>query len=449
MSLSVSSVISSVNLNSPLPSLFELVVSRHLETGLFNFFKYAHMTLSGRSAWVARTGHFSNELYLLLMLVLQKHLLWESETTFCELVMGLVQSGVSEKPGAAYYRLPFFGRQRGILPPWLFGPPPFLSSEERMLLPFPLQSAPVVEVQGSGAGGEVLNNDGATGVGGVDTAGMTAGSSLSPEEALMSSGPERMIAERSLYGHLPFTRLSKVQKVVSLLMITVVPYLLRRAEAWHGEQVDPTPDAVAAREAFARAHPQKAKVYAFLAAYVYPVLHVGWWSLHFLFNLFYALELTPYTTPINRLAHIAVRRLQASDSAVSPKAARLLLFVRVTMMLLHYSTLFVQWTTREQNRYGGTPAGGAMKAIDRELQNMPIPLPPVFGVDTNLPPDATPPTPGECPVCHKEIVNTTVLTASGILGCYVCLHDYVQEHRKCPVTRQSAALQQLRRVVKS
>lgn len=445
--LSVSAAISSLNLNSPLPSIFELVVSNRVEAGLFNFFKYAHMVLCERYVSLACTGPYCSELYLLLMLGVQKRLLWESETSFCEILMGLVRRGVVEKPAAYYVRPPFFGKLRWILPTFLFGPPPGLCAEERMMLPSSAQASSAVGGQGSGG------SAGNTSRGREDllsASSMLASSSSALEDgAEARSSQEQMEEQRSLYSHLRFTRMSKRQKVVSLLVIAVIPYVLRRAEAWHGEQVDPNPDAVEVRAAFARAHPRKAKIYAVLAKYIYPVFHVGWESLNFLFDLFYALELTPYTSPIHRLSHIAVRRLETSGSTVSPKAARWLLFVRVSMMLFYYSTLLVQWTSAEENRNNGNGGIRVIRGADRELQNMPIPPPPVFGVDTSLPSDAVLPTPGKCPVCGKEMANTTVLTTSGILGCYVCLHEYVQEHKMCPVTRQPTSLLQLRRIVKS
>lgn len=452
MSLAVSSVISSLNLSSPLPSIFELVVCNHLETGLYHFLEYAHLTLCGRSALVARTARFSKEIYLLLMLAVQKHFIWETETSFCELVMGLVRAGVAEKPLAFYSRAPFLAHARRIPSPRFFGPPPSLSAEECMLTPSILQSSRL-------AGREGTVRTSATGTSSSDINPITAEGSLMSslsstysdplEDSPVSTSEEQMLADRSLYGHLRFTKLSQRQKIISLLVTTVIPYLLRHAEAWHAEQVDPTLDAVDRRAAFARAHPLKAKVYAVLAKYVYPFFYVGWESLNFLFVFFYALELTPYTCLIHRLSHLAVRRLQSSDRAVSPKTSRLLLFVRVTMMLFYYSTLFVQWTSRQQNHNAGESSGRLNNAANLDLQSMPVPPPPVFGVNTNLPSDAEPPTPGECPLCHKEIMNATVLTVSGILGCYVCLHEYVQENKKCPVTKQPCSLLQLRRIIKS
>ncbi|EJD01250.1 cyclin-dependent protein kinase inhibitor [Fomitiporia mediterranea MF3/22] len=53
---------------------------------------------------------------------------------------------------------------------------------------------------------------------------------------------------------------------------------------------------------------------------------------------------------------------------------------------------------------------------------------------------------GECPLCSGPIANATALP-SGYVFCYRCVHQYVEEHERCPVTLMPAAIWQLRKIL--
>ncbi|XP_064489519.1 peroxisome assembly protein 12-like [Ornithodoros turicata] len=56
---------------------------------------------------------------------------------------------------------------------------------------------------------------------------------------------------------------------------------------------------------------------------------------------------------------------------------------------------------------------------------------------------------GTCPICYKEISDDTVLTVSGFVFCYACIHSFVTEKRCCPVTGYPASDAQLVRIFTS
>lgn len=432
----LASLFLAINTRSTLPSFVEIDAASLIEDSVYFLCKLAHSTLANGSTTVALTLPYSEEIYCVLMGLLQRQLLWNGDASFAELLMGFVRSGVREKSAASYLRA--FKKGRTILPIWLFGPPPSVSPEERALLPphfaadaptsFHREHAmPPVSATAPEGGSSLLEF-----------------SSSAVEEEDMNAA-KAMESDRCVYGHLQFKRLSSKQRVVSLFLLVLLPYIKRRMAAWHESQMDEAPDAVAARAVYARNHPTLARVQDILAKYVYPYYYVGSEFMNFLFQIFYFLELTPYRSPFHRLFRIAVRRKRSTDQFFtgSKNSRRALMMVGVMFFLFYYGSLALQFSIRHMGRRNTNPGN----APDNETAEMPIPSPPKFAIDTNAPPDAALPNPGECPVCGKDIVNPTVVTSSGIVGCYVCLQEYIHKHSACPVTRQPTSVQQLCRII--
>eukprot|EP00053_Salpingoeca_punica_P017133 m.163939 g.163939 ORF g.163939 m.163939 type:complete len:358 (-) comp17122_c0_seq1:1090-2163(-) len=51
-----------------------------------------------------------------------------------------------------------------------------------------------------------------------------------------------------------------------------------------------------------------------------------------------------------------------------------------------------------------------------------------------------------CPLCKQPRTSPTALAVSGFVYCYRCVHTYVSEHGKCPMTQASASLDDLIRL---
>ncbi|VDP14843.1 unnamed protein product [Soboliphyme baturini] len=51
-----------------------------------------------------------------------------------------------------------------------------------------------------------------------------------------------------------------------------------------------------------------------------------------------------------------------------------------------------------------------------------------------------------CPLCHKPRRNDTVLVTCGFVFCYSCIHKYLQENGRCPITGIPATNAQLIRL---
>ena len=63
----------------------------------------------------------------------------------------------------------------------------------------------------------------------------------------------------------------------------------------------------------------------------------------------------------------------------------------------------------------------------------PPPRPPPHPNGVSLPED-----PSLCPLCRKTIRNPALLTCSGYVFCYACLHAHVDRYADCPVSRHRA-----------
>ncbi|KAE8684218.1 Peroxisome bioproteinsis protein 12 [Hibiscus syriacus] len=71
----------------------------------------------------------------------------------------------------------------------------------------------------------------------------------------------------------------------------------------------------------------------------------------------------------------------------------------------------------------------------------PPPHPMVAKDGIPLPPDRT-----ICPLCSQKRANPSVVTVSGFVFCYACIHKYVSQYKRCPVTLMSADIDQIRRL---
>ncbi|KAK8482276.1 hypothetical protein V6N13_055380 [Hibiscus sabdariffa] len=72
----------------------------------------------------------------------------------------------------------------------------------------------------------------------------------------------------------------------------------------------------------------------------------------------------------------------------------------------------------------------------------PPPPPPKVAKDgIPLPPDRT-----ICPLCSQKRANPSVVTVSGFVFCYACIHKYVSQYKRCPVTLMQADIDQIRRL---
>ena len=54
-----------------------------------------------------------------------------------------------------------------------------------------------------------------------------------------------------------------------------------------------------------------------------------------------------------------------------------------------------------------------------------------------------------CPICEDVRSNAAVLSSSGFVFCYPCIHSYVSEQARCPVTSLPSSVDQIRKIYES
>ncbi|KPA82898.1 peroxin 12 putative (PEX12) [Leptomonas pyrrhocoris] len=455
-----SNLLSQINIASPLPTAIEVQLTTSINASLYKAFQFGHTLLAEKSDWALSLLPWNDEIYMGVSAVLERLLLEHADTTFTEMIFALRRAELDGPLAAAPSLASSSGNGNGVAPGargrylrWLLlGPPPVPTPEERAmnfvnngassqlrvsaeaaLPPSPLppsSTAPILPDATTPAQliDAVMTDAKAGFAGDADAAAL----------AQLNSA-ELLKAEHAPYGYLRFKPLSRSNKIASLFLLTVMPYMERKAEQWYARNTDSSVDAIAMRDAYAYRYPHRAALLRFLARYVYPVYHVMKHGSRFAYLVFYLLEMTPFTSPLHRIFGIALRRSTNEDALnTSPRARRALLIARVVLILIFCSFRLLDFTRNAET--AGTV--GAMG--DTAL---PIPPPPLLGADVPLPEDRSGlPKAGECPVCHKRVTNAAVCLVSGIVGCYPCLQGYVREHQACPVTQQSMSVEQIRRI---
>lgn len=71
----------------------------------------------------------------------------------------------------------------------------------------------------------------------------------------------------------------------------------------------------------------------------------------------------------------------------------------------------------------------------------PPPAPKVAKEGIPLPPDRS-----VCPLCSEKRVNPSVVTVSGFVFCYACIHKYIFQYNRCPITLMPATVDEIRRL---
>ncbi|KAG5480601.1 hypothetical protein LSCM1_06305 [Leishmania martiniquensis] len=446
---------SQINTSSPLPTVVEVQLTTSINQSLHKAFQFAHTLLAEKSDRAAVLLPWSDEIFFAVSGMLERLMLQHADTTFSEMIFALRRAevdgplaaapAISSSPAAASGPS-FPGRRpgaRGRYLRWLLlGPPPVTTPEERAMnfINEGLSSQLRLHASAPADAGVAAAATPTPLVDGI-AASAKVGIGSEADDAALSQlkSVELLKAEHAPYGYLRFKPLSRRNKIISLFLLTLKPYLERKAEQWYVRNTDNSVDTVAMRNAYAHRYPHRAALLRFLAQYVYPAYHIVKQGSRLLYMLCFVLEMTPYTSPLHRVFGIALRRSTLEDSLTTgPRAQRALLVARVVLLLVFCGFRLLDFTRN---------ADGASSPRQIREEGLPIPPPPTLGGDVPLPQDRSRlPKAGECPICHRRVTNAAVCLVSGIVGCYPCLQGYVRDQHACPVTQQSMGMEQVRRI---
>jgi hypothetical protein len=255
-------------------------------------------------------------------------------------------------------------------------------------------------------------------------------------------------------------KLTPQQKRISLLLSTIVPYVKNRLDVLYqdlsrgGQQ----------RELTTQSNPTIERIIALMRTLftkVWPYCNAAYEGCFFLYMVLYLFKDAPFFSPLLHVQKILLHRVTATDAIAQRKAMivkrlktiynlrargplwRLMEYaLRIGYTISDYSTYsllviafvfkFFEWWYASENQIKAQSA----------VVIPPPPRPPVKangGIE--LPADTS-----CCPLCKNTRVNPTLLSVSGHVYCYACIHQHVSQHHSCPVTQIPVTLDHLRRI---
>jgi hypothetical protein len=400
-------LLSQFNLDSPLPTIFELVAQDRLGDSLHQAIRFGLASLIDRFPRLVAVLHWYDELYLALDLALQRPFLLHLNATMAEHAFGLRRSAILSKvlvsPTTVGGRLAAAARQqrsqRSI-------------DDDQVSLPVSSASSRAIAAPGGG------HHSG--GIGDA-TSELGMGATADPP--------------RSLQGA-KLVPLTRQQRLAGLILAVLVPYLRRRLLSYAQWLASDKPDDVATRAAQENQRPWLRPVNRAVAL-VYPKIHAALDLANVAFAVGYLADRTPFFSWQLWVLGVVVRRASQSElqaAAASPGAARAMRLAQVALMGIAVAFRLLDWWNTAEGRDAGT-------TVVREVLPAPDPpaLPPAKS-GTERPAD------GECGVCRRPYVNPAVNTASGFVFCYPCLHQSIAARAECPVTGIKSSLSHIRRL---
>jgi hypothetical protein len=381
-------LLSQFNLDSPLPTIFELVAQDRLGEALHGALKFGLTTLATAAPRVAPVLDYYDELYLALDALVQRPFLFNLDCTMAENAFGLRRSKVI---GAAAQR-------------------------RRRLLE--------TAVSDGAAAAALTTGNAATAV-----AGTSGGGGGSEGLGATAEAPKALRDVR-------LAPLTPGVRRVAYLLAVLLPYVRRRLMAYTQFLRSDKPDDMARRASLEHRRPWLKPAHRVLQT-VYPPLHAALELLNVAIAIGYLADRTPYFNWQFLLMGVTIRRASRGDmqaAAASPGAMRAVRVASLLLMGIAVAFRLLDWWNTGAGRE-------ASNTIVRE--SLPAPDPPTV-------PPAMPgkqqPADGNCGVCHKPFVNAAVNTVSGYVCCYPCLHQYVAEHQACPVSGMPCGLSSIRRL---
>lgn len=391
------------------PTFFEVYAADKLVPSLKAAVVYSLSVFGQTRSWVQRLLDCEDEVFAAVCLLLDRHSLRSLEGTFAESLYGLKR----EAWGASNHRKP--GASAG--PAASAGAPP--SRGPRHAAQGPPQQ---------GAGGPSLGRRGA------DLA-LLLGVLLPYLQAKAERLYARAAASRGVFG-----------------------LALRRAAApgTSGGDAAGGPWAAALRRA------RRGALEVFVRAY--PFVHAAIESAKFGYQLAYLLDASDYHSPVIQLLGQRLVRMSGPEMArleqekQRSRSERLLAaqqrsswlargagrawlqarflasdHVRSVLILAVFGFKILEWWyTAAEDRL----------AAGKAVPPPPAPPPPALHPEGVPVPDDT----SLCPLCGRSRVNPAALAVSGYVFCYPCIFGWVSQRRCCPVTRNPATLDHVRRL---
>ena len=393
-------LLSQFNLDSPLPTFFELFAQQRLTSTMQDALRFLHAALANRFVSLAGTLPYNTEIFFTAWAFVERAFLTNFDSTFAENFFGMKRvRRVPTQPVAVPGPVPT---------------PPSSALAEGLGTQQQQATAPTAATTPAAAAAPSGNGESATNG--------AANSTAATEEALR------------------FQPLQSRDRWLGVLFAVLVPYINQRMADSYRQLRDTSADAVAARNAALRSHPSL-RAYHWLLRYVYPTYNFTFELLTLVFWLLYVFERTPHYSFDLLLQGVVIRRATHKDMMLQQRTGsgrNILLYARIALTTLVIGFRFLEWWNRSDNRSAAVASLTQAEA--------PPPPPPEEAAKSEELRNKYHIQAGTCPVCNRTTANPAVCTVSGAVGCYPCLQQYVEQHGECPVTHVHCAVTQIRRL---
>ncbi|KAK4697425.1 peroxin-12, partial [Phenoliferia sp. Uapishka_3] len=321
---------------------------------------------------------------------------------------------------------------------------------------------------------------------------------------VLGAGTEKAAAAVELTGR--SEKLGKREIRASLAALILIPYMRSKAQDWYeqlggGVDSDLFRDNPAAQQHLLEAPPFREQALNAMKSafkFTYPYANVGYELYLLAYNVGYLFEKTPYWRPWLSWMKVEVRRMSAEDyvrpllsspshsfpqteettidysqrnaqtaaqtlltsplrrhsrTGLNPSYTTILLRTISLLPRLSFEALkfllptsifffrFLEWWYSSDGGYGrlrkqggGGDGGKAIRAPPKDTKGRQVKA------------GRTAPEKGLCAVHGGEMVNPTAIP-TGWLGCYKCLHAWVEENGNCPVSGVKVELGDLRKII--
>ena len=429
-------LLSQVNVDSPLPTFFELYVQGLLNDSLRAAIRLALgmlvQRIGARMPAAVPLVHWQTEIDLVLQMWLQGRFLTHFDSTMTENFFGMKRvswrgAGGSRAGGAIQIRSAAASS-------------PQLAST--VTADAGGGGAPL-SMDGSSATAAAISTEGGLSAPSFEPTSAAVGltSAAAPQETLRASTTTWSMATGGLLSsEHELSPMTKKQRLVTWLLVTLWPYTqdkLREANDFLNNDADA--DVVALRQSFRRRYPKLSKVllHPILAKRGLPLLlsliELSTLILYVSFavqkSLHFSLDTLLSGTVIRRMTFRDYSYMRDTNSA----RYRLVQLAQWLLVSVVFAFRIMEWWNVDGRR------GDVAASLTQEVLP-PAPAPEKVAAIIELPP------PGHCPVCRRPIVNPCVNIISGYTFCYPCLATQVESTQRCPVTGLPTSAMHIRRI---
>ncbi|KAK3083857.1 hypothetical protein FSP39_004225 [Pinctada imbricata] len=179
---------------------------------------------------------------------------------------------------------------------------------------------------------------------------------------------------------------------------------------------------------------------------VYPYIHMSWEGSLLAFQVMYMFGKSRWHSPLIKASGVELRQHDMDDMVTEEKTDSIDWSHASLKEKLNFSSFRVLNFTAQTLSTGLSVGVFFLQFLDwwyasdtnaPSLMALPIPDPPQVNSDVAVPKSEL------CPLCLKIRTNDTALSVSGYVFCYPCIHEYIKQHRCCPVTSYPASTSSL------